>query len=206
MSKLRDLTGQKFGKLIVIKLSYSKKLKDNRHYIHYYLCKCDCGNEIEVCLSNLRTGNTKSCGCLQKEKPNHKKHGLTEHRLYRIYCSMKARCLDKNNKSYGARGIVVCDEWKNDFMNFYNWSLKNGYDDTLTIDRINNDGNYEPSNCRWATKLEQANNKRNNKIIEYNGIKKTISQWERETGIDHRKISARLNHLKWDTERILTTK
>ena len=209
MSKLKDLTGKKFGKLTVIKLLYSKKLKDNKHYSHYYLCKCDCGKEVEICLSNLLTGNTKSCGCLKKEYPNHKTHGLIEHRLYKIYNGMKVRCYNKNAinyKDYGGRGITVCQEWLNDFINFYNWAMANGYTDDLSIDRIDNNGNYEPSNCRWANSIEQANNKRNNKVIEYNGIRKTISQWERETGIDHRKISARLNHLKWNAERILITK
>lgn len=108
-------------------------------------------------------------------------------RLYRIFDHMKQRCYNKNNnryKHYGGRGIVVCDEWNSDFDVFYNWAYENGYDDTLTIDRIDVNGNYEPSNCRWITNLEQQNNKRNNVLLTYNGKTQTMAQWARELNIN----------------------
>ena len=119
---------------------------------------------IVIILSNhLKSGKIKSCGCLNKQ--GNPKHGLRYTRLYRIWINMKTRCYNKNTnryKDYGARGITICNEWRNDFMSFYNWSMNNGYDENLTIDRINNDKNYEPSNCRWITVKEQNRNKRNN--------------------------------------------
>ena len=115
------------------------------------------------------------------------KHGMIHTRLYSIWHCMKVRCYIKSclsYKNYGGRGIKICDEWKNDFISFYNWSLANGYKDNLTIDRIDVNGNYEPSNCRWVSKKEQDNNRRTNRFIEYNGIKKTIQQWAEEKGIN----------------------
>lgn len=163
-NKIKDITGQKFGRLKV--LYFTKNIKTRGAY---FMCKCDCGNEIEVKATNLRNGNTKSCGCLKREKikaPKYKKHGLYGTRLYRIYQGMKNRCYyngDKYKKHlYQDRNIIVCDEWLGDngFINFYNWAMENGYNDNLTIDRVNNDGNYEPANCRWATKYEQTHNRR----------------------------------------------
>ena len=154
MGKIINLSGQRFGRLIA--LSNTGK-KCGAHLI--WLCKCDCGKLVEVLGDNLRSGNTKSCGCLRKEIVTI--HGDSRIRLYYIWHSMKARCYNSNNnnyKYYGERGIKVCKEWKNNYMMFKNWALANGYKEGLTIDRIDNDGNYCPENCRWLTKSENSRN------------------------------------------------
>lgn len=160
----KNLIGKRFGRLTIIKDSNKRKGSNV-----IWLCRCSCGNLKEIRSDNLRCGDTQSCGCLQKEKviQNNKKHsgkhsysfkhGKRETRLYMIWTAMSKRCFSPKNKAYhryGGRGIRICDEWKSDFMSFYNWALTHGYADNLTIDRIDNDGNYEPSNCHWITKSE----------------------------------------------------
>lgn len=152
--KYIDLTGERFGRLTVISFAYSKNKQT------YWLCRCDCGKEKIIQRSSLLRGETKSCGCYNADKQ--KTHGMTKSRLYNIWSLMKARCERKNcpsYKNYGARGISICMEWK-DFLKFYQWSQENGYSNSLTLDRINVDGNYEPANCRWASKQVQMYNKR----------------------------------------------
>lgn len=137
------------------------------------------------------------------------KHGLAHTRINNIYKSMKSRCYNKNNNrysSYGARGIEICPEWLgcDGFINFNNWSINNGYNDSLTIDRINTDGNYEPSNCRWTTYKIQENNKTNNRIIECKGVCHTLGEWSEITGLKLSTIWARLNAGWSDEDAILT--
>ena len=195
-----NYTNKKFGKLTVIKIT-NKRAK-NRGVICE--CACDCGNIIEVPLSNLKSGNTKSCGCIKC------KHGMNRrniyNKIYKTWIDMKSRCYNKNVKSYkdyGARKISVCEEWKNDFMKFYNWAMKNGYKDNLSIDRINVNGNYEPSNCRWANKKIQANNTTRNHFITFNGVTLTLQQWSEKTGIKSSTIRARLKR-GWSIKECLT--
>lgn len=195
MGKFIDLTGQRFGTLVAIETKGKTKLGSYK-----WLCKCDCGNFKIIDGSSLRTGNTKSCGCATSE---YKIKAITKipnsnKRLVRIYHEIKDRCFNhktKCYKNYGGRKITICNEWlnpKNGIINFYNWAMKNGYKDDLTIDRINNDGNYEPNNCRWVTRKEQQNNRRNNVYITYNGQTKTMKQWSEILNIKYNTIRRRI--------------
>ena len=178
MSKFIDRTGQKFGRLTLI-----ERVENNKFNQVQWKCRCDCGKEVIVKAYSLTTGQTKSCGCLKKEqdfiniiKVKHKKCNT---RLYNIWRDMKWRCnspKSKRHKFYYDKGIKVCQEWQEDFMNFYDWAMANGYKDNLTLDRINNNGNYEPKNCRWATITEQNNNQSNNIRIKYNESEYTLSE------------------------------
>ena len=157
--KFVDLTGQAFGRLVVLQRAktINKRTK--------WLCKCECGNEVLVESNNLKTGHTQSCGCFQREATSsaNKTHGKRHTRLYSIWNCMKNRCYRKCFHAfhhYGGRGIKVCDEWLHNFQSFYDWAMANGYKDDLSIDRINPNGNYEPTNCRWVTMAEQNKNKR----------------------------------------------
>lgn len=136
---------------------------------------------------------------------NHYIHGKRKTRLYRIWTNMKTRCINPNDphfERYGRRGITVCDEWKNDFKAFYDWSMSNGYADDLTIDRIDNNGNYEPSNCRWVTVKEQNQNKRNVILITYDGETHTVTEWARKLNLGHDTIRQRY-HKGWTPEQCL---
>ena len=205
MGKLNDLTGQRFGKLTVIERTANTKYGEAQ-----WICQCDCGHPYKVVVGkNLTKGVVKSCGCLMEEnrlsigkRVNHTKHGMYGTRIYNIWNGMKGRCSDISNPNYGGRGITVCDEWQK-FELFYEWAMANGYDDTLTLDRINVNGNYEPSNCRWATVKMQCNNTRVNHTITYRGKTQTIKQWADEMGMRDSTLRERIRK-GWPVEKALT--
>lgn len=190
MAHIKDLTGQKFGKLTAI-----KPVGRNKNGGCTWLCKCDCGKEKIASSSSLLKGGTKSCGCLatsvrieNMKKLNGFYHGHSNERLYRIYKCMIYRCTNHNSddfKYYGGKGITVCEEWLNSFEEFKNWAVGNGYSDKLTLDRMDSDGNYEPSNCRWVSMKEQSNNKGCNVIITFNNESHTLKQWSEILGVNY---------------------
>ncbi len=181
------------------------------------LARCSCGIEKEVYLKHLKSGASKSCGHNRKEEMREIGKGnckytdfnVSNTRLYNIWANMKKRCLTKSCPAYygyGGRGIKICNEWLNDFMNCYNWAINNGYKEDLTIDRINNNGNYEPQNCRWATPKEQANNRRKeitSRYLTYKDKTQTVKEWCNEYGINYSTLSCRINKLKWSDEKAL---
>ena len=186
--KLHELKGKKFGRLTVVRRS--KSIKGHT----MWECVCECGKIAIVDGGHLRDGHTQSCGCFHDEgrKPV---HGMANTRLFRIWLGIRNRCNRPTiNRycDYGGRGITVCDEWNNDFVKFYEWSMANGYRNDLWIERIDNNGNYEPDNCRWATPMEQASNKRNNRYVAINGVTKTVTEWARETGINRETVTQRI--------------
>lgn len=202
MPKLIDLTGKRFGRLVVLRRCESDKRKWN--------CQCDCGNKTSVLTSQLTSGKTKSCGCYKKDldSKRFKKHGdANKSKLYCVWAGMKNRCKNKSHigyKDYGGKGIRYCEEWE-DYSNFKNWAESNGYKEGLTIDRIDNNKNYCPENCRWVDRFVQANNMTKNHLLELDGEKHTIAEWSRITGIDQSVIKARVNRLGWSAEKTLKT-
>jgi hypothetical protein len=202
---MKDRTGEKYGRLTVIKYSH----KAGR-CSHYWVCKCDCGNTTTVQYSNLKSGNVVSCRCLNKEitSARSKTHGLTKHECMPIYRSMIRRCtnpVDSRYIDYGGRGIRVCEEWLNPTV-FIDWCTKNGYQKGLEIDRIINSGNYEPSNCRFVTRKENARNRRSNVVLEYNGTRKILVEWCEELGLNYDLTQSRLKSYGWTVERAFNTK
>jgi hypothetical protein len=210
MGKHLDLTGQKYGRLTCVKEAGRNKCGQV-----LWECRCDCGNRTLATTNDLRTGNTKSCGCIKREiiiKRN-VTHALSKGRdgkktrLYNKWVRMKQRCFDKSSSDYdryGGRGITVCSDWLK-YKSFYDWAVTSDYQDGLTIERKNVNGNYEPSNCKWITMEEQARNKRNNHFITFGKSRKTLAEWGEITGIESSTIRQRLN-LGWTPEKALTTK
>ena len=200
MGKLIDLTGQRFGRLTVIERVENDKQRRVR-----WLCQCECGNAVAILAKSLRSGNTKSCGCISKENPPRSTHGQAHTRLFRIWCSMKTRCKNPSQDSYsryGGRGITVCDEWQR-FEPFAEWANANGYCDGLSIDRIDVNGNYEPGNVRFVSMKIQQNNRSNNHYITFQRKTQTIAQWAEELNMNARLINCRLFR-GWSAEEALT--
>lgn len=200
---LDDLTGQRFGRLLVIDRA-PNHICPGGSYAVVWNCVCDCGKHVQVLANSLRNGNNKSCGCYRRDKRT--THNKRNTRLYNIWANMRQRCNNANHKQYadyGGRGITICDEWA-DFETFYQWALANGYTESLSIDRIDNNKGYCPDNCRWADDSTQANNKRNNRIITFNGETKPLGQWAIALGIDINILRTRL-YKGWSVDRALST-
>ena len=190
-----DLTGKKYGRLTVIGEKPNTYGKNGKATI-YWNCICDCGKEVCVYNSDLKSKKTTSCGCQRAD--NNKSRTTIQYeenkKLYYVYQAMKDRCNKPSNKSYrfyGARGIKVCEEWndKYGFASFMKWAYSNGYKEGLELDRIDYNGNYKPDNCRWITHLENTHNTRRNVIAEYKGKKKILAEWSRELGINQKLLS-----------------
>ena len=204
-SRILDLSGQRFGRLIAIERAYR-----NNNYSWFWRCVCDCGKDTIVNGTRLRNGSTQSCGCLRRERALRAivKHGMYKDRIYNIHSGIVARCTNPRSKcfkDYGGRGITMCAEWRNDFTMFRDWALANGYQNNLSIDRIDNDGNYCPENCRWATEEMQHNNTRYNRLVSFYGETKTAAEWSRCLGIKYVTLIGRLNKPNWSIEQALTT-
>ena len=177
-----------------------------------WLCRCDCGSVLCVSSSHLKSGHTKSCGYYRTDliiQQGHENatHGMKRTRLYRIWSGIKDRCcnpLSAKYADYGGRGITVCEEWRDNFEAFRDWALSSGYREGLSIDREDNDGDYCPENCRWATMVVQANNKRTNRELSFDGRTQNLKQWADEFGILPSTLRERLSR-GWSVEKALTT-
>ena len=192
MGKRIDLTGQRFGRLVVI-----ERVENDRYGRTRWRCGCDCGNKTIVSSGDLVNGETKSCGCLRERLRSERstKHGGSKTRLYRIWQNMKTRCYNPKSKyfaRYGGRGVIVCDEWCQSFFAFREWALSHGYAEDLTIDRINNNEGYRPDNCRWVTQKKQVRNFSRNKLITYKGQTKPVVEWAEEKQISAKALYYRM--------------
>lgn len=201
MSKLIDLTGQRFAKLTVI-----KRAENYKHGIVAWECLCDCGNTTVVRSGNLKSGAVKSCGCLNKISYT-ATHKESKTPLYRKWKSMLYRCENKKHiayKDYGARGITVCEEW-HDFLSFKKWVEETKPCGEFSIDRIDNDKGYSPDNCRWASQKEQANNRRSNVMIAYQNEVHNLMEWSKILGFDYKSVHNRMHKLGWSFEKAINT-
>lgn len=216
---IEEKPGARYGRLTVI-----ERKENNKHKIAMYLCKCDCGNEKVIKGTALRNGTTKSCGCYQRDvasatakvyiasenfkPPTRYRHGYANTRLFEIWCRMRERCTNPakdHYDRYGGRGIKVCNEWMKDFVPFKEWALANGYQDNLSIDRIDNDGDYSPDNCRWATQSEQCRNRSNTVKLTHNGETKPLADWSELYGVKYKLAHERYKK-GWPFERIMGLK
>ena len=204
MGEFVDLTGKRFGKLVVISYHHSNNAT-------YWLCQCDCGNTTIVKTGSLNYGSTRSCGCgsIEQARENLRNHAQRGHgfankeKLYSVWKGMRERCNNPNNKrykNYGGRGIKICPDW-NDYTAFRKWAIENGYSENLTIERIDINKGYCPENCRWATWKEQAQNTTRTRFLTYNGKTQSMSMWAKELGLSYGVINHRVQR-GWSIERI----
>ena len=199
-----DLVGKKYGRLVVIEYAYR-----NPRGKSMWKCKCDCGNTKVVLGTHLTSGHTTSCGCYNEEviKGRNTTHGMSNTRLYNIWRVMLKRCNYENATNYehyGAKGIRVCKEWY-DFETFRKWAMSHNYSDKLTIDRVDNNGDYSPENCRWVDMKTQLRNTTRNKLITFRGETHCMKDWSDILGINYRTLQQRINTYGWSIEKAITT-
>lgn len=203
MTKAIDITGKKFNLLTAV-----ERVENGSNGQARWKCLCDCGNTTYVSAANLKSGAVKSCGCLRHRSAPNRTHGMSKSRLYLEWAGIKSRCFYKGAKKYkhyGGRGIKICSEWAESFEAFKDWALRSGYNDSLTIERVDVNGNYCPENCKWITRKEQGFNTRRNVVITYNGKTQTLLEWVEELGLDYKRVHNRLFKLGWTFERAIST-
>lgn len=204
LANTKEYLGKKFGRLTIEKFSHIGERGES-----FWVAKCECGEVRKFNISNLKRGVTKSCGCYHKDiiSSLNKGHGLYMANEYKIWSSIKARCLNPNNpgyKNYGGRGIKVCKQWEEDFMNFYN-DMGKRPSKKHSIERVDNNKGYNPENCIWATIDAQANNKRTCRLITYKGQTKNLTQWSKKLGISYDALRGRICKYDWPIEKAFTT-
>jgi hypothetical protein len=197
-----DNTGQRFGRLTALAFLRATPQGDS-----LWLCQCDCGNTTHVRAGALRSGHIRSCGCLKIEmvRLSHLSHGQAGTKLYKVWSEMKRRCFNPHDTGYdfyGGRGITVSESWQQ-FQPFYDWAMASGYREGLTIDRIDNDGNYEPGNCRWIPMAAQQRNSRRNHLLTFEGKTLPLVEWAETRGLSRYTLSTRLAR-HWPVEKALT--
>lgn len=202
MGKALDLTGKRSGRLTAIRI-----VGLDKRGLRLWECQCDCGQLCIVKAPYFNSGRKRSCGCLEREHNHYsnRTHGMTGTRIWTIWSGIKNRCAKTNGKdyhNYKERGITVCEEWQR-FEPFYEWAMQNGYDDHLTIERIDGSKGYSPENCKWATWTEQARNRRNNTSVTINGETHLLIEWAEITGIPYGTINCRINR-GWSKEDAVT--
>lgn len=205
MGKFIDLTGQRFGKLVVAGQSERTPKGKIR-----WDCLCDCGNRHNVATCHLKSGAIKDCGCEKAKRTSERntKHGGSKSRIYNIWIKMRDRCSNPNNEDwdlYGGKGIQVCQEWNESFEAFREWAFRNGYSKEKSIDRINGNKGYYPENCRWATSKEQANNVSRNRIVNYRGKRMTLSEAADISKVSYATLKARITYYGWPIEKAIET-
>lgn len=207
---MKDYRGNIYGKLTVI-----DNLPNKKRHLNKVTAKCECGNIKDFYLSNIVSGKTSSCGCINRQKSSERykilnlSHGLANHPLYTIYHAMMNRCYNENDisyKRYGGKGVTVCDEWRNDFMKFFEWAMNYRWREGLQLDKdiLGNGKLYSPDTCKFVSRSENCRNRSTNKIIQYNGESKTLSEWCEKTGLNHTCILHRLKR-GWSIEKTLNT-
>ena len=197
MAGFKDLTDKRFGRLLV--KGVSKKVQSGKRERYYWKCICDCGKEKDVRTDCLTSGYVQSCGCLKKEQDRvnltkFHRHKLSNTNLWHVYYGILHRCYNESDthyQNYGGRGITVCDEWKDSFDEFVKWAFENGYKEGLQIDRENNNGNYEPSNCRWVDVKANCRNRGSNVLVEYEGNLVTIVELSEILGKPYKTVYAK---------------
>lgn len=199
------MLGERFGRLIVIEDMGMMIKEGTKKKRRFWKCKCDCGNIAIIRADCIKSGNNKSCGCLQYDHAI-TTHGMTNTKIYAVWASMKSRCKNENDSAYeyyGKRGITYHEEWEN-FEPFWEWAKQSGYKENLTLERIDVNGNYEPKNCKWITQEEQLLNTRRSVHITYKGKIQTLKEWSDELDINYMTLFGRVRQANWSIERAFT--